>query len=77
MTKSILKGKVIRDKSDKTIVVMVKRKFAHPFFKKIITTTKKYHAHDPSNKFKEGDFVTIVESKPISKLKKWKVVEKL
>ena len=76
MTKRILKGTVIKDKSDKTVVVLVKRKFAHPFFKKVMTTSKKYHAHDPSNKFKEGDLVSIIESRPISKLKKWKVIEK-
>ena len=76
MTKRVLKGKVVKDKNDKTIVVLVKRKFAHPFFGKVMTTSKKYHAHDPNNKFKEGDNVEIIESKPISKLKKWKVVDK-
>ena len=76
MTKRILKGTVIKDKSDKTVVVMVKRKFTHPFFGKVITRSKKYHAHDPMNKHKEGDEVKIIESKPISKLKKWKVMEK-
>ena len=76
MTKRILKGTVITDKNNKTIVVMVKRKFTHPFFGKVITSSKKYHAHDPNNKFKEGDNVQIIESRPISKLKKWKVIEK-
>jgi len=76
MTKRILKGTIIKDKSDKTVVVMVKRKFTHPFYKKVITFSKKYHAHDPKNKFKEGDVVKIIESRPISKLKKWKVIEK-
>ena len=76
MTKRILEGKVIRDKSDKTIVVVVKRKFSHPFYGKVITSSKKYHAHDPKNKFKSGDKVKIIESKPISKLKKWKVLDK-
>ena len=76
MTKKILKGKVIRDKSDKTVVVLVKRKFVHPSFGKVMTTSKNYHAHDPSNKFKQGDDVRIIESKPISKLKKWKVIDK-
>jgi len=76
MTKRILKGTVIKDKSNKTVVVMVKRKFSHPFFGKVITRSKKYHAHDPMNKYKEGDEVQIIESKPISKLKKWKVMEK-
>mgnify|MGYP002841627861 CR=1 FL=1 len=76
MTKRILKGTVIRDKNDKTIVVMVKRKFTHPFFGKVISSSKKYHAHDSMNKFKKGDMVQIIESKPISKLKRWKVVDK-
>ena len=76
MSKKKLIGKVIKDQNDKTKVVMVKRKFTHPFFKKVITFSKKYHAHDPMNKFKEGDMVKIIESRPISKLKKWKVIEK-
>ena len=76
MTKKILKGKVIKDKNDKTIVVLVKRRFAHSFFGKVVTTSKKYHAHDENNKFKIGDKVKIVESKPYSKKKRWKVVEK-
>ena len=75
MTKRILKGTVVQDKSDKTVVVSVKRKFSHPFYKKVITTKKKYHAHDPNNKFKQGDEIQIIESRPISKLKKWKVIE--
>ena len=76
MTKKILKGKVIKDKNDKTIVVLVKRKFAHPFFEKVITSSKKYHAHDENNKFKIGDNVKIIESKPFSKMKRWEVINK-
>ena len=76
MTKKVLKGKVIKDKNDKTIVVLVKRRFAHPFFKKVMTSSKKYHAHDANNKFKVGDEVKIIESKPFSKMKKWEVVNK-
>ena len=76
MTKKILKGKVIKDKNNKTIVVLVKRKFIHPFFEKVITSTKKYHAHDENNKFKIGDNVEIIESKPISKKKRWEVITK-
>jgi len=76
MTKKILKGTVIKDKNDKTVVVRVKRKYVHPFFGKVITSSKKYHAHDANNKFKEGDEVKIIESIPISKLKKWKVMDK-
>ena len=69
MSKKTLQGKVIRDKNNKTIVVLVKRKYAHPFFKKVITSSKKYHAHDENNKFKIGDDVKIIESKPFSKKK--------
>ena len=75
MSKKILYGRVIRDKNDKTIVVLVKRKFSHPIFRKVITSSKKYHAHDADNKFKIGDKVKIVESKPFSLKKKWKVIE--
>ena len=74
MTKKILNGRVIKDKNDKTIVVLVKRRYAHPFFKKVITSSKKYHAHDEGNKFKVGDNVKIIESRPISKKKRWKVM---
>ena len=73
MSKKILIGKVVKDKNDKTIVVLVKRKYSHPFFGKVITSSKKYHAHDESNNFKIGDNVKIIESKPISKLKSWVV----
>ena len=76
MTKRVLKGKVVSDKSDKTIVVEVKRRFIHPFYGKVISRSKKYHAHEKKNKYKKGDFVKIIESKPISKLKSWQVIEK-
>ena len=76
MTKRILNGKVVKDKNNKTIVVKVDRKYAHPFFGKVITSSKKYHAHDEKNKFKIGDSVKIIESKPYSKMKKWEVVNK-
>ena len=76
MTKRVLKGKVVSDKSDKTIVVEVKRRFIHPFYGKVISRSKKDHAHDEKNKFKKGDLVKIIESKPISKLKTWEVVDK-
>ena len=75
MSKKTLQGKVIRDKNNKTIVVLVKRKYEHPFFKKVITSSKKYHAHDENNKFKTGDKVSIIESKPFSKNKKFQVME--
>ncbi len=76
MTKRVLIGKVVKDKNDKTIVVKVERKYSHPFFGKVMTSSKKYHAHDEKNKFKIGDNVKIIESKPYSKMKKWEVVNK-
>ena len=74
MSKKTLIGKVVKDKNDKTIVVLVKRKFIHPFFKKVITNSKKYHAHDEKNKYKIGDNVKIIESKPFSKKKRWEAI---
>ena len=76
MTKKILNGKVIKDKNNKTIVVLVKRKYSHPFFDKVLTSSKKYHAHDEKNKYKVGDDVKIIESRPFSKNKKWEVITK-
>ena len=76
MTKKILNGKVVSDKNNKTVVVSVKRRYTHPFFDKVVTSSKKYHAHDEKNKFKIGDDVKIIESKPFSKLKKWEVINK-
>ena len=76
MPKKILSGKVIKDKNDKTIIVLVKRKYSHPFFKKVLTSSKKYHAHDEKNKYKVGDNVKIIEAKPFSKRKKWEVISK-
>ena len=76
MPKRILSGKVIGSNSSKTIVVEVTRKFAHPFYGKVIKRSKKYHAHDEKNKFKEGEIIQIIECNPISKKKRWKVIEK-
>tara|TARA_B100001057_G_scaffold483900_1_gene561253 strand:+ start:1051 stop:1281 length:231 start_codon:yes stop_codon:yes gene_type:complete len=76
MTKKILKGIVKSSKNNKTVVVEVTRKFAHPFYGKVIKRTKKYHAHDENNKFKEGELISIIECQPISKKKRWKVIEK-
>ena len=73
MTKKVLKGIVTSSKSNKTVVVEVTRKFKHPFYDKVIKRTKKYHAHDEDNKFKEGEAVSIIESKPFSKKKTWQV----
>ena len=75
MSKKILNGKVIKDQSDKTIVVLVKRRYSHSFFGKVITSSKKYHAHDENNNLKIGDKVKIIECKPYSKKKKWEVVQ--
>jgi small subunit ribosomal protein S17 len=75
MPKRVLKGVVVSDKSDKTISVLVIRKVMHPVYKKYIKRSKKYSAHDENNKFKIGELVTIQESKPISKTKKWVVVK--
>ena len=73
MSKKTLIGKVVKDKNDKTIVVLIKRKYQHPFFGKVMTSSKKYHVHDKNNKFKIGDEVKIIESKPYSKMKRWEV----
>ena len=75
MTKKVLKGVVKSAKSNKTVVVEVTRKFKHPFYEKVIKRSKKYHAHDEKNKFKEGQTVAIIESKPFSKKKTWQVKE--
>lgn len=69
-----LKGTVVSDKADKTVVVAVTRRFKHPIYSKFVNTTKKYHAHDEANTAKVGDVVTIIESRPHSKLKKWELV---
>ena len=76
MSKRVLKGKVVSSKNNKTIVVEVTRKFKHPFYEKVISRSKKYHAHDEKNKFKEGDNVVIIESKPYSKKKTWEVKDR-
>ena len=74
MPKRTLSGTVISSNSNKTIVVKVTRRIKHKLYKKIISRSKKYHAHDEKNEFKVGDIVSIIESKPISKLKSWVVV---
>ena len=74
MPKRILTGTVVSSNTNKTIVVKVTRRVQHKLYKKIISHSKKYHAHDENNSFKVGDIVKIIESKPISKLKSWTVV---
>jgi len=68
-------GVVVSDKADKTVTVQVARRFAHPLYGKQVAKTKKYHAHDEKNEFKVGDTVRIVETRPLSKMKRWRVVE--
>jgi small subunit ribosomal protein S17 len=75
MPKKILTGIVVSDKPNKTVTVIVERKFSHPVLKKVIKVKKKYNAHDENNKFKLGDKVSIIESKPFSKNKKFQVME--
>ena len=75
MPKRILTGKVTSSNSNKTIVVEVTRRVKHKLYKKIISRTKKYHVHDNSNNYKLGDHVSIIECKPIAKLKRWTVLE--
>ena len=74
MPKRILTGTVVSSNSSKTIVVEGTRRVRHKLYKKIISRSKKYHAHDEDNSFKVGDIVKIIESKPISKLKSWVVM---
>ena len=77
MPKRILTGTVVSDKGDKTVVVKVERKVKHPLYGKIIRQSKKYHAHDEANEFKAGETVRIEETRPISKLKTWRVLDKV
>jgi small subunit ribosomal protein S17 len=75
MPKRMLQGVVVSDKQDKTVVVRVERRFTHPVMKKTIRRSKKYHAHDATNTYSVGDIVWIEEHRPISKLKRWTVVQ--
>ena len=77
MPKRILIGTIVSDKTDKTVVVKVERKVKHPMYGKIIRRSKKYHAHDEDNAFKTGEVVRIEETAPVSKLKSWKVIERV
>ena len=75
MPKKVLSGVVVSDKPNKTITVLVERKYQHPMLKKVMKARKKYNAHDENNKFKTGDKVSIIESRPFSKNKKFEVIE--
>ena len=77
MPKRVLTGTVVSDKADKTVVVQVERKVKHPLYGKIIRRSKKYHAHDDTNQYHEGETVRIEETAPISKLKTWTVIERV
>ncbi len=74
-TRKQLSGKIFSNKMDKTVVVEVVKRFAHPIYKKYVNRTKKYYAHDPQNLCQIGDVVLIEESKPVSRLKRWRVKE--
>ncbi len=74
MPRRVLSGTVVSDANDKTVTVRVERRVAHPVYKKTIRRSKKYAAHDEKNQFKVGDAVQIIESAPISKSKRWKVI---
>ncbi len=77
MPKRVLTGNIVSDKGDKTVVVLVERKVKHALYGKIIRRSKKYHAHDEGNEYKAGETVRIEETAPISKLKTWKVIERV
>lgn len=74
MPKRVLDGEVVSNKTDKTITVLVERRFMHPIYKKYIKKTDKYAAHDPANQCEVGDRVQIIECRPISKRKRWTLV---
>ena len=73
--RKVRQGVVVSDANDKTIVVQIKERKAHPIYKKMMTTTKKFHAHDENNEAHIGDTVRIMETSPLSKMKRWRLVE--
>jgi small subunit ribosomal protein S17 len=77
MPKRVLTGIIVSDKTDKTVVVNVERRVKHPLYGKIIKRSKKYHAHDEGNDYREGETVRIEETRPISKLKTWRVIDRV
>ena len=77
MPKRILQGVVVSDKADKTVVVLIERRFTHPLLKKTVRRTKKYHAHDDGNIARTGDIVRIQECRPISKTKAWTLLDRV
>lgn len=75
ITGRTLTGRVVSDKMQKTVTVLVERRVAHPIYGKVVTRSKKYHAHDEENQAKQGDLVLIQETRPVSKTKAWKVAK--
>ena len=70
-----LQGLVVSNKMNKTVVVQVERKYSHPKFKKVVKSTRKYNAHDEKNESNPGDFISIGETRPLSKTKRWRLLE--
>lgn len=77
VNKKTMTGFVVSDKMDKTVVIRVERKFSHPVFKKVVKTTKKYQVHDEKNECLEGDFICVQETRPLSKQKRWRLLDVL
>jgi small subunit ribosomal protein S17 len=75
MPKRTLNGVVVSDKQDKTVIVKVERRYTHAVLKKTVRSSKKYYAHDEKNEFSVGDLVWIEERRPLSKLKRWEVIQ--
>ena len=75
MPKRTLQGVVVSDKQDKTVIVQVERRYTHPVLKKTVRRSKKFYAHDEKNEFSVGDIVLIEERRPLSKLKRWEVIQ--
>ncbi len=73
--KRTLTGRVVSDKMEKTVTVLIERRVKHPLYGKIMTQSKKYHAHDEKNEFHEGDLVIIEECRPLAKTKAWRVIK--
>ena len=77
LRRKVRTGVVVSDQNDKTVTVLVERQFAHPLYTKQVRKTKKYRAHDETNEYKTGDVVRITETRPLSKTKRWRVIELL
>jgi small subunit ribosomal protein S17 len=74
-TRKVRTGVVVSDKADKTVTVLVERRISHPLYGKGMARSKKYHAHDENNEYQVGDTVRIVETRPLSKTKRWRVLD--